>query len=198
MHRGPALLERIRPFTSPRTQGKIKESFLLNGSDGSFRSSSSSSSSSSANQIGSLQQPSASAGAGAGAYAGEDACAASFDPVAMTADRGASFLNQVIFCHNRSVVQQYRQATSYALEMGVGSLAGGWLSGVLVSLGFGWVYVGYTVVKLAVIIGAHSAVRWDQWLYRHRVLQPLAWLLERTISTPATHFAHHLKQPEKV
>jgi sterol desaturase/sphingolipid hydroxylase (fatty acid hydroxylase superfamily) len=73
----------------------------------------------------------------------------------------------------------------YALMPGV------WLSGALVYLGFGWVYVGYTIVKLSVIMGAHSAVRWDQWLYRHRALQPLAWLVEHTISTPATHFAHH-------
>ena len=73
----------------------------------------------------------------------------------------------------------------YALMPGL------WLSGLLVFMGFGWVYVGYTIVKLTVIIGAHSAVRWDQWLYRYRVLAPLAWVLERTISTPATHFAHH-------
>ena len=73
----------------------------------------------------------------------------------------------------------------YALMPGL------WLSGVLVYLGFGWVYVGYTLVKLSVIIGAHSSVRWDQWLYRHRALHPLAWLVEHTISTPATHFAHH-------
>ena len=73
----------------------------------------------------------------------------------------------------------------YALMPGL------WLSGVLVYLGFGWVYVAYTIVKLTVIIGAHSAVRWDQWLYRRQALRPLAWLLEHTISTPATHFAHH-------
>ena len=73
----------------------------------------------------------------------------------------------------------------YALMPGL------WLSGILLYLGFGWVYVGYTIVKLSVIIGAHSSVRWDQWLYRHKLLAPLAWLVERTISTPATHFAHH-------
>lgn len=73
----------------------------------------------------------------------------------------------------------------YALMPGI------WLSGMLVYLGFGWVYVGYTIVKLTVIIGAHSSVRWDQWLYRWPAMAPLAWLLERTISTPATHFAHH-------
>lgn len=73
----------------------------------------------------------------------------------------------------------------YALMPGL------WLSGVLLYLGFGWVYVAYSIVKLTVIIGAHSSVRWDQWLYRHAALRPLAWVLQRTISTPATHFAHH-------
>ncbi len=46
-------------------------------------------------------------------------------------------------------------------------------------------------MKLAVILGAHSAVRWDEPLYRVRWLRPLAWFLERTVSTPAMHWAHH-------
>lgn len=73
----------------------------------------------------------------------------------------------------------------YALMPGL------WLAGALVFMGFGWVYVVYSIVKVSVIIGAHSAVRWDEFLYRYPVLHPLAWLVERTISTPATHFAHH-------
>ena len=55
----------------------------------------------------------------------------------------------------------------------------------------GWVYVGYTTLKLTVIMAAHSATRWDEFLFRHRALQPLAWVLERLISTPSTHAAHH-------
>ena len=70
-------------------------------------------------------------------------------------------------------------------------MPGLWFGGALLYLGFGWTFVWYSVVKLLVIIGAHSAVRWDQWLYRYRPLHPVAWLLERTISTPATHYAHH-------
>lgn len=70
-------------------------------------------------------------------------------------------------------------------------MPGLWLSGVLLFLGFGWVYVVYSAVKVAVIIGAHSSVRWDRFLYEKPALRPLAWLVERTISTPATHFAHH-------
>lgn len=73
----------------------------------------------------------------------------------------------------------------YALMPGL------WLSGALLYAGFGWVYVVYSIVKLTVIIGAHSSVRWDAWLYRHAALRPLAWVIQRTISTPATHFAHH-------
>ena len=66
-----------------------------------------------------------------------------------------------------------------------------WVSGVLIWLGLGWVYAGYIVVKLAVIIGAHSDVPWDAPLYRNRWMSPLMWVVERTISTPATHHAHH-------
>ncbi|MEQ1693219.1 MAG: sterol desaturase family protein [Gemmatimonas sp.] len=85
-----------------------------------------------------------------------------------------------------SVRVVYRNnAFYYALMPGL------WLSGALLYLGFGWVFVGYSIVKLTVIIGAHSAVRWDRFLYQYRPLRPLAWVLERTISTPATHFAHH-------
>ena len=85
-----------------------------------------------------------------------------------------------------SVRVVYRNnAFYYALMPGL------WLSGILLYLGFGWVLVWYSVVKLAIIIGAHSPVRWDRFLYRYRLLHPVAWVLERTISTPATHFAHH-------
>lgn len=80
----------------------------------------------------------------------------------------------------------YRNNFFYYLFM-----PGIWASAVLVYLGFGWVYVGYTIVKMAVIIGAHSEARWDERLYRIPALRPLMWVVERTISTPATHFAHH-------
>ena len=66
-----------------------------------------------------------------------------------------------------------------------------WLSGVLIYLGFGWVYAGYLIVKLTVIIGAHSEWKWDAVLYRHKALHPVAWVIERIISTPSTHSAHH-------
>lgn len=66
-----------------------------------------------------------------------------------------------------------------------------WFAGVLLYLGLGWIYAGYVVVKMAVIIGAHSDIAWDAPLYRIGWLRPLMWVVERTISTPATHHAHH-------
>lgn len=66
-----------------------------------------------------------------------------------------------------------------------------WCAAVLIYLGLGWFYAGYLVVKLLVIIGAHSDVAWDAPLYRIGWLSPLMWVVERTISTPATHHAHH-------
>jgi sterol desaturase/sphingolipid hydroxylase (fatty acid hydroxylase superfamily) len=80
----------------------------------------------------------------------------------------------------------YRNNFFYYLMM-----PGLWIGGVLIYLGLGKVYAIYIVVKLAVILGAHCAWRWDEPLYRIPALRPLMWLVERTISTPATHWAHH-------
>ncbi len=81
----------------------------------------------------------------------------------------------------------YRNNFFYYLMM-----PGLWISGALLYAGVsGMVYALYVVVKLTVIMGAHCAWRWDEPLYRIKALRPLMWVLERTISTPATHWAHH-------
>lgn len=66
-----------------------------------------------------------------------------------------------------------------------------WFAAVLIYLGLGWVYAGYIIVKQLVIIGAHSDVAWDKPLYKIKALSSIMWVVERTISTPATHHAHH-------
>ena len=88
--------------------------------------------------------------------------------------------------HYMSIRITYRNNFFYYLMM-----PGLWASGVLIYLGFGNVYLVYVVLKLTIIMGAHSAVPWDAPLYRIKALRPLAWVLERTVSTPATHWAHH-------
>lgn len=71
-----------------------------------------------------------------------------------------------------------------------------WLAGFLIFVGFGKVYVAYYLLKVVVTAAAHSEIRWDRFLYRYSWLSPFAWLIERTISTPATHFAHHALNDE--
>ncbi len=88
--------------------------------------------------------------------------------------------------HYMSIRITYRNNFFYYAMM-----PGIWMSGILIYLGFANVYLVYVVLKLTVIMGAHSAVRWDEPFYKYRWLHPVAWVLERTISTPATHWAHH-------
>jgi sterol desaturase/sphingolipid hydroxylase (fatty acid hydroxylase superfamily) len=88
--------------------------------------------------------------------------------------------------HYMSIRITYRNNFFYYLLM-----PGIWISGIFIFLGFGTVYLFYIVAKLAVISGAHSAVRWDERLYSIKALKPLMWIVQRTISTPATHWAHH-------
>jgi sterol desaturase/sphingolipid hydroxylase (fatty acid hydroxylase superfamily) len=46
-------------------------------------------------------------------------------------------------------------------------------------------------IKSVITILAHSAIPWDKPFYKYKILHPVAWVLERFISTPATHHAHH-------
>ena len=84
------------------------------------------------------------------------------------------------------VLVTYRNAILYyALMPGI------WFSAVLIYVGMGYIYLFYLPIKLVVILLAHSETKWDRFLYRFKILSPLAWVIERTISTPSTHFAHH-------
>ena len=87
-----------------------------------------------------------------------------------------------------SVRVVYRNNIFYYLVM-----PGIWCSGALIFMGLGKVYAVYLVVKLTVICAAHSDVRWDAPLYKIPWLSPVMWVVERTLSTPATHSAHHGK-----
>jgi len=75
-------------------------------------------------------------------------------------------------------------------------MPGIWFSGALIYLGLGKVYAFYLVTKLLVICAAHSDVRWDKSLYEIKWLSPVMWVIERTISTPSTHWAHHGQHKE--
>lgn len=70
-------------------------------------------------------------------------------------------------------------------------MPGLWFAGLALYFGFGVVYSYYLIAKITIILGAHCAWRWDEPLYRIPALRPLMWVVQRTISTPATHWAHH-------
>ncbi|MCB9230020.1 MAG: sterol desaturase family protein [Bacteroidia bacterium] len=105
-----------------------------------------------------------------------------------------SHLNRVMWKLHRphhviegmGILVTYRNAVLYYVLM-----PGIWFSAILIFLGMGQVYMFYLPVKLIVILLAHSETKWDRFLYRYRWLHPLAWVIERVISTPSTHFAHH-------
>jgi sterol desaturase/sphingolipid hydroxylase (fatty acid hydroxylase superfamily) len=61
----------------------------------------------------------------------------------------------------------------------------------LVYLGLGAPAIVVGSIKGLITTLAHSSIPWDKPLYRYRVLHPVAWVVERVISTPATHHAHH-------
>ncbi|WP_253073319.1 sterol desaturase family protein [Sodalis ligni] len=66
-----------------------------------------------------------------------------------------------------------------------------WFSAALLYCGLVKSYFLYVTVKMIVAVAAHSSVPWDDKLYKIKALQPIMWFLERFISTPATHAAHH-------
>lgn len=67
-----------------------------------------------------------------------------------------------------------------------------WVGFVIFLGGLKAVAIGL-IAKQIIIIGSHSTVRWDEFFYKHKVLNPLTYILERIFITPAFHYAHHGK-----
>jgi len=66
-----------------------------------------------------------------------------------------------------------------------------YLTTTLVYLGLGYPVLFVTGIKALITTAAHSSIKWDKPFYTIRWLQPIGWVMERLISTPATHHAHH-------
>lgn len=66
-----------------------------------------------------------------------------------------------------------------------------YLTTTLVYLGLGYPVLFVTSVKALITTGAHSSIKWDKPFYTIKWLKPIGWVMERLISTPATHHAHH-------
>jgi sterol desaturase/sphingolipid hydroxylase (fatty acid hydroxylase superfamily) len=65
------------------------------------------------------------------------------------------------------------------------------LTAILVYFGLGPAAVVVQIAKSLITTLAHSSLAWDRFLYKYRVLHSVTWVVERVISTPATHHAHH-------
>ena len=66
-----------------------------------------------------------------------------------------------------------------------------YLTAALTYLGLGYAAIFVTGLKSLITTAAHSSIKWDKPFYTNRWLHPVAWVMERLISTPATHHAHH-------
>jgi len=66
-----------------------------------------------------------------------------------------------------------------------------YLTTALVYVGLGYPALFVRGIKSIITTLAHSSIPWDKPLYDNQWLHPVAWVLERLISTPATHHAHH-------
>ncbi len=89
-------------------------------------------------------------------------------------------------CQYMSVRLAYRNNIFYFLLM-----PSVWASAALIHLGFGPVYAIYIIFKMAINYGSHSPLRWDAWMYQRKWLRKPLWVLERILTTPAAHSAHH-------
>lgn len=61
----------------------------------------------------------------------------------------------------------------------------------LVYLGLGYPALFYGAFQSLWSYAYHSSTKWDKFLYTKKWLNPVAWVLERVLVTPATHHAHH-------
>lgn len=66
-----------------------------------------------------------------------------------------------------------------------------YLTTALVYVGLGYPALFVKGIKSLITTLAHSSIPWDKPFYENKWLHPIAWVLERFISTPATHHAHH-------
>lgn len=66
-----------------------------------------------------------------------------------------------------------------------------YVTATLVYLGLGFPALFVKGIKSIIVTLAHSSIPWDRPLYQYKWLHPVAWVVERVISTPATHHAHH-------
>lgn len=66
-----------------------------------------------------------------------------------------------------------------------------WSAPILIWVGQPEVYIVGSAFKTLTALMVHSDLRWDLHLQQNRLMRPVMWVLERVISLPDVHHAHH-------
>jgi sterol desaturase/sphingolipid hydroxylase (fatty acid hydroxylase superfamily) len=66
-----------------------------------------------------------------------------------------------------------------------------WYAATMAFLGLGKAYIISTMLIGVVDVITHTNIKWDKFLYQYTYLKPFTWVLERIITLPSTHHAHH-------
>jgi sterol desaturase/sphingolipid hydroxylase (fatty acid hydroxylase superfamily)/CDGSH-type Zn-finger protein len=66
-----------------------------------------------------------------------------------------------------------------------------WWLGAAMFLGAAKAAAAGVIIKQLIVIAAHSKLKWDEFLYKRRALDPITFVIERILITPAFHYAHH-------
>lgn len=66
-----------------------------------------------------------------------------------------------------------------------------WYAAAMVYFGLGKAYIISTMIIGVIDVITHTNIKWDKFLYKYKILKPFTWVLERIITLPNTHHAHH-------
>lgn len=66
-----------------------------------------------------------------------------------------------------------------------------WYAASMVYFGLGKAYIISTMLIGIVDVITHTNIKWDKFLYTYKFLKPVTWIVERIITLPSTHHAHH-------
>lgn len=66
-----------------------------------------------------------------------------------------------------------------------------WWGGIATFLGLAPAVIAGLIFKQIIVTSTHSTWKWDEILYKNKMLKPIAWLVEHIVITPSFHHGHH-------
>ncbi|MEE9371713.1 MAG: sterol desaturase family protein [Saprospiraceae bacterium] len=87
---------------------------------------------------------------------------------------------------NMGILTAYRNSWVYYLLM-----PNIWWVAIATFLGMYQAAILGLIFKQLIVTSTHSTWKWDEALYKYKILRPMAWVVEHILITPAFHHAHH-------